>query len=84
MKKIDNTILNKKIQTVKEAKTFIDELKNCDKLFHFDDPIGEIECFTPWEAYKVEFRLTEMFKIQASEWGEYDDPYGYANYILYK
>lgn len=82
MKQLNKEILLKKITNIDEAKAFIDELAKCGKIFHFDDNPYEVECFTPYEALHVDSRVIEIFKIEFSKWGEFEDPYGYAIYKL--
>ena len=80
--KLDNTIKNRKITNLEEAKAFIDELKRCGKIFHFDDSPYDVGCFDQNEAHHVNSRVIEMFKLNL-DWGEYEDPYGYAMHVLY-
>lgn len=82
MKQLNKNILLKKITNVDEAKAFIDELARCGKIFHFDDNPYDVECFTPYEAPQVDARMIEIFNIEESLWGEYQDSYGYALYKL--
>jgi hypothetical protein len=81
MKLIDKTILLKKITTIKEAKEFIDELNNKNKIFHFDDDPFDVGCFTDYEAYYIDLRITELFNDNLN-WEEHKDPYGYALFVL--
>jgi hypothetical protein len=59
--------LNNKINTKSEAKSFINNLFNEDKLFHFDDDPREIiditgTCiFTEEECLLIDKRIGEMF-----------------------
>jgi hypothetical protein len=59
--------LNDKINTKSEAKSFINNLFNEDKLFHFDDDPREIiditgtSIFTEKECLLLDERLNEMF-----------------------
>ena len=82
MNNLDKTILHSKIETVEQGKAFIEELHKKNKLFHFDDSPYDIGCFSSFEAYHVDFRMTELFKL--SDWGEYQDCYGYAMYLYNK
>lgn len=82
MKQLNKVIITKKITNVDEAKAFIDELAICGKIFHFEDDPYDVECFTAQEAFHIDARVTEMFKIKSSLWEEFEDPIGYALYKL--
>ena len=82
MKNLSKDILLKKIETVEDAKKFIEHLSECGKIFHFDDDPIEIESFTPYESHYVSLRITELFN-KSFDWGEHDDCFGYALYLLY-
>ena len=66
---------DKPIETPAEAIAFIQDLSNCGKLFHFDDPIDE--CFPEFsksECAALGVRVDELFK-------HFPDPFEVALYV---
>ena len=65
------------ISTINDAKAYIENLVKHDLLFHFDDDVSELGCFTDEEVPQVEARMNEIY-LDSFDWVEDECPIGYA------